>query len=127
MPFFGSASAETSGMERVGESVKPFWYEGLLKKPLTPNPPAPVGGVSFKPFQNVSPPYVTLGPNVSDVPPTAVPCGQLAGRLATLLLPSMQVLPKSPVELSTVMPAAAALARTESILWASARVAWTSQ
>src|SRR5947208_4808706 len=45
IPVLGSASADTSGMERVDDPVKPFWYRGRgnpapdEKLPLTPKPP----------------------------------------------------------------------------------------
>jgi len=56
------------------------------------------------------------------VPPTAVAFGELAGTWQVFELPFKQVLPLSPDPFSTVMPAAPALARIESILCTSATV-----
>src|SRR5688572_16768400 len=39
IPVLGSASAETSGMDRPVADVNPFWNEGREKNLLTPKPP----------------------------------------------------------------------------------------
>ena len=62
-----------------------------------------------------------------EVPPTAVACGESAGTPIVFAAPSRQVLPVSPAPLKTLMPAAAAVCRTLSMLVTSASVVWSSQ
>jgi hypothetical protein len=56
-----------------------------------------------------------------------VALGELAGTATVLGAPSRHVLPVSPDALNTLMPAAAAAWRIESMLWTSASVVWSSQ
>src|SRR4051794_31018704 len=92
-----------------------------------PNPPCPVGGEWLEPSHHVSEPYVPPGPDCRLLPPTAVACGEPAGTPIVLGLPSRQVLPVSPVALSTVIPDAAAEASTSSIARTVAASTWSSQ
>jgi len=118
----GSASTARSGTDLNDDVVKPFWYAGLEKNLLAPNPPSPVGGVDVEPFHHFSETTLSAGPNVGVVPPTEVAFGESVGTPTVLALPLRQLLPLSPDPLNTEIPLAAAWARTESMLCASARV-----
>src|SRR5512135_1485506 len=122
MPDRGSAVAATSGTDRMDEALNPFWYAGRAKNLLTPNPPWPEGGVVALPSHQVSLPYVKPTPGAALVPPTAVACGESDGTPIVLGAPSRHVEPESPLPLKTLIPEAAAVARIESMLWASASV-----
>src|ERR1700733_1353836 len=120
MPSLGSAASATSGTDRSGDVTRPFWYAGRAKYLLTPYPPAPVGGFDADPFHQLWDTTFSTGPHVGVVPPTEVAFGESSGTPMVPELPSRQLLPSSPDPLKTDTPLAAAWARIESMLCASA-------